>query len=123
MSPARPSMPPPAVSNMAETSSSPQVGGAGSSNGLARDFLPPASMIPYAASNAPPSVTIGKRSGRHDHDDAALRTQHAPGSAQMGPVALTVRRWRGYADHGPAPFAAMHGRGGAARASGGESGR
>src|SRR5690348_7855194 len=56
---------------MAETSSSPQAGGAGSSRNLAQRHLPPASMIRYDASSAPPKSNISKR--RRNEIDATRR--------------------------------------------------
>jgi hypothetical protein len=72
-SPARPSTRPPVASNMAETSSSPQAGGVGSSKHLARKQSLQASIIPCSASSVPLKDSISKhrrqerRSGRTEH--------------------------------------------------------
>ena len=57
---------------MAETSSSPQAGGVGSSKHLARKQSLPASMIPYSASSVPLKDSISKRESRREIDDTVL---------------------------------------------------
>jgi hypothetical protein len=62
---------------MAETSSSPQAGGVGSSKGLAQNPSLRALMIPYGASSAPPNDTISKRRRNDREDRQSYRTVRA----------------------------------------------